>query len=285
MHPRAGARGGDRRGHRSSCTVRARISDGALPTPGHSGPGCTPGRFSKHVRAAPRPGVCTSAVGRSDDRGRAPRKKDRSRLLPIRRARDVRSMTDSVSSTYVGILGYGTMGAGIAQVAAAAGCGVFVVDVGEEALVRGAGLLSQSLHKAVAHGKLADDAVETILGRVESGTDPRALGHCHLVIEAVTELYDVKAAALKEISRCVDGEAIIATNTSSLSVTALAANVSNPGRFAGLHFFNPAPVMRLVEIIPGIDTAAGTVGRLRAWATEVGKEPVVVKDQPGFLVT
>ncbi|HKZ26085.1 MAG TPA: 3-hydroxyacyl-CoA dehydrogenase family protein [Acidimicrobiia bacterium] len=193
-------------------------------------------------------------------------------------------MTDSVSSTYVGILGYGTMGAGIAQVAAAAGCGVFVVDVGEEALVRGAGLLSQSLHKAVAHGKLADDAVETILGRVESGTDPRALGHCHLVIEAVTELYDVKAAALKEISRCVDGEAIIATNTSSLSVTALAANVSNPGRFAGLHFFNPAPVMRLVEIIPGIDTAAGTVGRLRAWATEVGKEPVVVKDQPGFLV-
>lgn len=193
-------------------------------------------------------------------------------------------MTDRVSTVRVGIVGYGTMGAGIVQVAAAADCDVVVVDTGEEALERGRALLLESVHQAVARGKLADDAPETILSRVESVTDPRALGDCQIVIETVTELLDVKAAALEEISRCVDSEAIIATNTSSLSVTSLAANVSNPSRFAGLHFFNPAPVMRLVEIIPGIDTAAGTVDRLRVWAAEVGKEPVVVKDQPGFLV-
>jgi len=184
----------------------------------------------------------------------------------------------------VGILGYGTMGAGIAQVAAAAGCRVVVVDTGEEALERGSVLLLQSVQQAVERGKLTDDAADAVLGRVETVTDSRALSDCEIVIETVTELYDVKAAALEEISSYVDREAIIATNTSSLSVTALAVNVSNPGRFAGLHFFNPAPVMRLVEIIPGMDTAVETAGRLRSWAAEVGKEPVIVKDQPGFLV-
>lgn len=186
--------------------------------------------------------------------------------------------------TRVGILGFGTMGAGIAQVAAAAGCLVTVLDTGEDALAQGRARLAGSVEKGRARGKLDDATAQAVIEGVQAVADPAALADCEIVIEAVPEIADIKAASLSQTARVVDPAAIIATNTSSMSVTALARHVSNPARFAGLHFFNPAPAMRLVEIIPGIDTSGDTVEWLRSWTSGVGKEPVVVKDQPGFLV-
>lgn len=193
-------------------------------------------------------------------------------------------MMDGRDLNRIGIAGFGIMGSGIAQVAGVSGCDVTVVDVDDEAVARGMQRLTESIQKGIALEKVEEGAGVAALDGVRSSTEVAALAGCDLVIEAVTEDEEIKSKVLNAISEAVGDETIIATNTSSNSVTGLARHVSNPGRFAGLHFFNPAPAMRLVEVIPGMETAEETVATLREWVERVDRDPVLVKDQPGFLV-
>lgn len=184
----------------------------------------------------------------------------------------------------IGIVGFGVMGSGIAQVCTVAAHDVVVVDVDQVVLDGGIRRLTESLEKGISLGKVDAGSGRAAIDRVRTSTDMGSLARCELVIESVTEDRGIKARALEAISEVVEPETIIATNTSSMSVTTLAPHVSYGSRFAGLHFFNPAPAMKLVEIIPGIDTDAQTVMALRTWVEAVGKDYAVVKDQPGFLV-
>jgi 3-hydroxybutyryl-CoA dehydrogenase len=188
------------------------------------------------------------------------------------------------SFTRVGVIGFGTMGSGIAQVAAAAGHQVVVLEISEAAIEAGRRRLTAFLAGGVARGKTDQAAADALLARVTGATDAAALADCDLVIESSTEDLAGKRAVLSTVAAAVGPETVITTNTSSLSITGLAAAVGDPGRFAGLHFFNPAPLMPLVEVVPGASTSPDVVADLVAWARAAGKEPVVAKDQPGFLV-
>lgn len=176
------------------------------------------------------------------------------------------------------------MGAGIAQVAAQAGHAVIVLDQNEEALARGRETVAKGLAALVKRGKLDDAQASAIASRCRWTLDAAALAPAGLVIEAIVENADLKRALFEKIEAVVATEAIIATNTSSLAVTALAAGRKNPARYMGLHFFNPAPVMKLVEVIAGAETdgalAASAQRLMNAW----GKTAVMVRDAPGFIV-
>ncbi len=184
----------------------------------------------------------------------------------------------------VGVLGLGTMGAGIAQLAAQAGYAVTVLETDQERVDVGMQRMADFLQGGVERGKLtAQDRGDT-LARVRGVTDVAELAGADLVIEAVTERVEVKQELLARVSGVLDPAAVLATNTSALSVTELANSVSEPERFAGLHFFNPAPVMKVVEVVRALRTSAATLERLSGFVTAIGKEPVEVKDRPGFLV-
>jgi 3-hydroxybutyryl-CoA dehydrogenase len=184
----------------------------------------------------------------------------------------------------VGVVGFGTMGAGIVQVAAAAGHDVVAVDVSGPAVAAGLDRLTRFVRGGVDRGKSDAATAEALLARVTTATDMSALAGCDLVIESSTEDPDVKREVLAAADAAAAPDAVVTTNTSSLSVTGLAEAVRDPARFAGLHFFNPAPLMPLVEIVPGLATSAETTAALTGWARAAGKQPVVAKDQPGFLV-
>jgi len=183
-----------------------------------------------------------------------------------------------------GVVGAGAMGAGIAQVAAQAGARVSVTDVSEDALARGRTGVEKALADQVRKGRLEQAAADAVLGRIVWSTDLAAHADADLVVEAVVEDPGVKAALFAGLEGLVRPEAILATNTSSLSVTALARGLARPGRFVGMHFFNPAPVMKLVEVVSGAATDPAVAEAVFAAAKAWGKTPVRVRDVPGFIV-
>ncbi len=182
-----------------------------------------------------------------------------------------------------GVVGAGTMGAGIAQVAAQAGFDVALVDVAPAALERGLAAIDKSLDRLVAKGKLDAAARDAARGRIAHGTALEALADRQLVVEAVVERLEVKREVLSALDRLLAPEALLATNTSSISITKLAAATGRADRVIGMHFMNPVPVMQLVEIIRGLQTSQATYDAVEAATRRLGKTPVEVHDSPGFV--
>ncbi len=183
---------------------------------------------------------------------------------------------------HTGIVGSGAMGAGIAQVAALAGRDVVIYDNNEQALARAKSGLEGTLRKLQEKGKLPD--AEVVIGRLSYTNNLNDLSECSLTIEAIVESLSVKQQVFAALERQVCDECILATNTSSLSVTAIAAACNRPERVLGLHFFNPPPLMALVEVIPAIQTDPAILEQARQLMVDWGKIPVVAKDTPGFIV-
>jgi 3-hydroxybutyryl-CoA dehydrogenase len=184
----------------------------------------------------------------------------------------------------VGVIGAGTMGSGIAQACAVAGVDVVMVDVADAAVERGLATIGDSLERLRKRDKISDDARTSALARVRASTDYAELAGAGLIIEAATENLELKLRILKAIDAIGAPDAVLASNTSSISITALAAVVRRPERFVGMHFFNPVPMMALVELIRGLQTSDETVARVQAFAKRLGKTPIVVKNSPGFVV-
>ncbi len=186
--------------------------------------------------------------------------------------------------SHVAVIGAGTMGNGIAQVCAAAGLNVVMLDVSNEALQRGTGAISESLDRLIKKQKLTPVEKQAILERVSVTTSYSDLSEVDLAIEAATESESLKLRILKEVDAVVGEGAIVATNTSSISITKLAASTKRPDRFIGTHFFNPVPLMVLVELIRGLQTSDETQKRIEAFVKTVGKTSIVAKNSPGFAV-
>lgn len=184
----------------------------------------------------------------------------------------------------VGVIGAGTMGAGIVQVAAAAGHRVFLFDVAPGAAAAGKAKLIKGLGSLVDKGRMTSGDVDAISSRIEIAEGLADLAETRLVIEAIVERLDVKRAVFSDLEAIVAEDAILATNTSSISVTAIAATLKKPARLVGMHFFNPAPVMKLVEVVSGISTAPEVANAIHATATNWGKVAVHTKSTPGFVV-
>ncbi len=184
----------------------------------------------------------------------------------------------------VAVIGAGIMGAGIAQTCAVAGLRVTMIDVAQAALERGLLSIDNSLERLVARQKLTAVQKTEALARIQATTDYAALAGAQLVIEAATENLDVKLRILRQLATLVVKDTIIATNTSSISITQLAAVVPVPERVIGMHFFNPVPVMALVELIRGLQTSDETHARALAFAQQIGKTPISVRNSPGFAV-
>ena len=184
----------------------------------------------------------------------------------------------------VGVIGAGTMGNGIAQACAVAGIDVAMVDVAQQAVDRGVATIASSLERLQKKDKITADARTAALARVRASTDYAGLADCRLVIEAATENLDLKLRILKQVDGLLSSGTILATNTSSISITSLAAVVKAPERFLGIHFFNPVPMMALVELVRGLQTSDDTVTAAQAFAKRLGKTPIVVKNSPGFVV-
>jgi 3-hydroxybutyryl-CoA dehydrogenase len=184
----------------------------------------------------------------------------------------------------VGVLGCGIMGSGIAQVAATAGFATVVRDVGEDRIAGGEAGIRRSLEKLIEKGKLEPAARDGALGRLSFTTDLRALGACDLVIEAVTEDPELKNSLLRQLDSLCSPATIFASNTSSLTIGRMASATARPDRFVGLHFFNPVPLMPLVEVIRAATTSPETFDAAVSFVRRVGKEPVVSQDRPGFIV-
>lgn len=184
----------------------------------------------------------------------------------------------------IGILGAGAMGSGIAQVAAAHGHRVHLYDAIPAALTNAEKKLEQTLEKLVAKDKLTQTEALELAGRIRYTDQLSAFRECTVVIEAITEAVEPKQQAFRAIETVVGPDTLLASNTSSLSVTLISASVQEPERVLGIHFFNPAPLMRLVEIIPALQTAPATVARARKLIDSWGKTTVLAKDTPGFIV-
>jgi 3-hydroxyacyl-CoA dehydrogenase len=184
----------------------------------------------------------------------------------------------------VGVVGAGVMGSEIAQVAAAAGLEVVLLDVDPSAVERGLAHVRGIGERRVARGRMSAAEAEAIAARVTPATEDAALAGCDLAIEAVTEVIDVKRDVFRRLDAALGPEALLASNTSGLSITALGGETGRPDRVLGLHFFNPASVMRLVEVIQGEDTSEATAEAGAAFAEALGKSPVRVRECPGFLV-
>jgi len=184
----------------------------------------------------------------------------------------------------VGVLGCGLMGAGIAQVSAAAGYTTIVREVNEPLLEKGRARIERFLAGGVEKGKLTAGDKDATLARLSGTTSLADLAGCDLVIEAIVENIDEKAASYAALDAALAEDAIICSNTSSLCITELASKTRRPDRFAGLHFFNPVPLMKLVEVIRGLTTSDETYQRVMAFAASLGKEPVTAPDRPGFIV-
>jgi 3-hydroxybutyryl-CoA dehydrogenase len=184
----------------------------------------------------------------------------------------------------IGVIGAGTMGNGIAQVSAAAGLQVVMLDVSDAAVQRGMAAIGTSLDRLVKKEKLSAADRAATLGRILGSTQYADLGTVDLVIEAATENLDIKRRIMKQADEIMRPEAVLATNTSSISITALAAATSRADRFIGMHFFNPVPLMALVELIRGLLTGEETHARAAEFIRVIGKTAVSVKNSPGFAV-
>lgn len=184
----------------------------------------------------------------------------------------------------IGIVGAGAMGSGIAQIASQAGQDVVLFDLSQEALTASAAKLQKVMNRLIEKGKVTSDESIAIQERIEKTTVITRLKDCDLIIEAVVENIEIKTRVFKSIEEIVSKEAIIASNTSSLSITSLASFCNHPERVVGLHFFNPAPLMPLVEIIPALQTKSDLPKQLTDLMRKWGKSPVIAKDTPGFIV-
>ena len=184
----------------------------------------------------------------------------------------------------IGVVGCGQMGGGIAQAAAAAGYDVAVTDAGAELLERGLGQIRARLDAAVAKGRLPESERDDVLGRIRGVPSLDDLADCDLVVEAVIENMAEKKRVFAALDRAVKAEAILASNTSSLSITEIATSTSRPAKVAGCHFFNPVPVMPVVEIVRTINVADETIVSLQGLAARMGKTAVIARDTPGFIV-
>ena len=184
----------------------------------------------------------------------------------------------------VGVIGAGTMGNGIAQVSAAAGLAVIMVDVAQPAVDRGIAAIGTSLDRLVKKEKLSAQDAAAIVARIRGTTEYADLARADLVIEAATENLDIKRRIMKQAGEIIAPQAVLATNTSSISITALAAGMSHPERLIGMHFFNPEPVMALVELIRGLLTSDATQAAAADFIRRIGKSAINVKNSPGFAV-
>ena len=184
----------------------------------------------------------------------------------------------------IGVVGAGQMGGGIAQVAADKGHQVVLVDMNQQLAEKGKGKITASLDKLVQKGKLTGESRDGLLGRITPAGEYAALADCELVIEAATENQELKRKIFTEIDRAMAPGGILATNTSSISITLLAAQTKRPEQVIGMHFMNPVPVMKLVEIIRGLQTSDATYQTTVALAQALGKEVVTARDVPGFIV-
>ncbi|MBF8792640.1 3-hydroxybutyryl-CoA dehydrogenase [Pseudomonas monteilii] len=189
-----------------------------------------------------------------------------------------------MSIQQIAVIGAGTMGNGIAQVCAVAGYQVVLIDVSEAALERGVATLGKNLERQVNKGTLEADKALAARTRIRTSTDYAELASAQLVIEAATENLELKQRILKQVAANVGNDCLIATNTSSLSVTALAASIEHPERFIGVHFFNPVPMMALVEIIRGLQTSDSTYAQALVVTKKLGKTPITAGNRPGFVV-
>ncbi len=184
----------------------------------------------------------------------------------------------------VGVLGAGLMGSGIAEVCAKAGFTVVVREVDEKALAAGRRRIENSLSKAIERGKLEAKAGDEIRARLTFSSSLEEISSSDLILEAIVENLDVKREVYRALDEMCGPETIFCSNTSSLTITELAAATKRPDRFAGLHFFNPVPVMKLVEVVRGLATSEATVSAVTAFARALGKEPVACRDNSGFIV-
>jgi len=181
------------------------------------------------------------------------------------------------------VIGAGTMGNGIAHTAAASGLDVTLVDVGEEILSRAMTTIGKNLQRGVDKGKMTSDEKEAIVRRIQPSTDMDAIGHADLVIEAIIENLNAKTQLFEKLDRITKPDCILASNTSSISITKIGASTRRPDKVIGMHFMNPVPVMTLVEVIRGIATSDETYGRVEALSKTMGKTPIEVNDYPGFI--
>ena len=184
----------------------------------------------------------------------------------------------------VGVVGAGTMGSGIAQIAAQAGCEVILVDSSSEALQRSQEKLANVFVRLVEKGRVTSGESESVQQRITRVTTLESLASCDMVIEAIVEDLEIKTTLFQSLEGLVSADAVLATNTSSLSVTALARGCTRPERVIGLHFFNPAPLMALVEVIPALQTEAELANHAMSQMAAWGKSPALAKDTPGFIV-
>ncbi len=184
----------------------------------------------------------------------------------------------------IGIIGAGQMGGGIAHVCALAGIDVVVIDINEEALQRGRQAIERNLSRQVARGTIREEDKNAALGRIQMGLDYALFADCGMVIEAATEKEEIKREIFKKLTPHLKPEALIATNTSSISITRLASATDRPGKFIGMHFMNPVPAMSLVELIRGIATDEAAFAATRELALRLGKTPVAAEDFPAFIV-
>ena len=184
----------------------------------------------------------------------------------------------------IGVVGAGQMGRGIAHVCALAGLDVVLNDVSPEALARGIETIDANLGRQVARGRIREDEKDVALAHISTAADYGGFAECDMVIEAATEKEDVKREVFKALVPRLKPEALIATNTSSISITRLASATDRPGKFIGMHFMNPAPAMSLVELIRGIATDEATFAATRDLTIKLGKTPVAAEDFPAFIV-
>ncbi|MCB2071829.1 MAG: 3-hydroxybutyryl-CoA dehydrogenase, partial [Ottowia sp.] len=189
-----------------------------------------------------------------------------------------------MSINTVGIVGAGTMGNGIAQACAVSGINVVMVDISQQAVDRGLATVDKSLDRLLSKEKITEADKAAALGRIKGSTSYDDLKAAQLVIEAATENHELKNKILKQLDDLLPPEVIIATNTSSISITQLGAVTGRADRFVGMHFFNPVPMMALVEIIRGLQTSDATHDAVKALAERLGKSPITVKNAPGFVV-
>jgi 3-hydroxybutyryl-CoA dehydrogenase len=184
----------------------------------------------------------------------------------------------------VGVIGAGTMGNGIAQTFAASGHSVVMIDIGQPQVDRGLKTIDTSLDRLVKKEKMTAADKAAVIGRIKGSTDMAAIKDCDLVIEAATENLELKRKLFAQIDELAKADAILATNTSSISVTKLAASTKRPASVIGMHFFNPVPVMQLVELIRGLATSDATYAAVEGITKKIGKTPVKVRNSPGFVV-
>ena len=183
----------------------------------------------------------------------------------------------------VGVLGAGTMGNGIAHVFSKGGYSVVLCDIKQEFLDRALVTIARNLERESSKGRLTEDQMNAAIDRIEATTEPQTLAKCDFIVEAASERFDIKRELFQELDRMCRPEVILASNTSSISITKLGAQTKRPEKVIGMHFFNPVPVMKLVEVIRGLATSQFTYDVTKALSLRVEKTPVEVNDAPGFV--